>query len=471
MKKLTPYDEVCASRMAVYRRLPYFMKMLFKLVPVAAPIPTLAVDDRLRLLYNEELAAALGAEGLAPFLAHEVQHPLRRHFERGNAWIDSNRLRYEAAKDRLAMIHPLLGVDAPTFFNVMGDLEINPVVVESGFTFPFEVFFPKKFGLKDGDFAEEYAEALLRRAEALPPPPGSAQRPAPGDGDGAGKRVCEGCCGSAGGNAHPAESGLDPETTPVGSSASEVDIARRQVAHDALEPSPAMKDLMERYGAGRGVHPSMSRWATDELAPPEVPWQRVLAPFVRDAVATVRGRTHWKIGRPSRRREVLKQSMGEGAPILPSLVGSVPRVGIMIDSSGSMFATGKSKKKGGTSLTVFEEALSEVWGIVKTAGIPVWGSAIDTEMKDWTLLRNRADLSKLCVGGGGTDMRVGIAAVDARNDLDVVVLLTDAETPWPTPDEMPRRVTLITCVVGDCAIPAHIKPSVRVKSNTKREAA
>jgi len=50
------------------------------------------------------------------------------------------------------------------------------------------------------------------------------------------------------------------------------------------------------------------------------------------------------------------------------------------------------------------------------------------------------------VGGGGTDMRVGIAAAEAsRPRPDVIVVFTDGYTPWP---DRPTRARLVVAIIG-----------------------
>jgi predicted metal-dependent peptidase len=54
-------------------------------------------------------------------------------------------------------------------------------------------------------------------------------------------------------------------------------------------------------------------------------------------------------------------------------------------------------------------------------------------------------------GGGGTDMRVGIAAALALAQRpDVIVVLTDGLTPWP---EHPVGARVIAGLIGDGAPP------------------
>jgi predicted metal-dependent peptidase len=52
------------------------------------------------------------------------------------------------------------------------------------------------------------------------------------------------------------------------------------------------------------------------------------------------------------------------------------------------------------------------------------------------------------MGGGGTDMRVGFAAVEAlRPKSDMVVMITDCYTPWP--EVRPKIGKIVIVAVGD----------------------
>ncbi len=110
-------------------------------------------------------------------------------------------------------------------------------------------------------------------------------------------------------------------------------------------------------------------------------------------------------------------------------------VAVVVDTSGSM---GQAE---------VDAALAEVRGVIRAAGI---GSqqllvlACDAAVGATSRVRRVEDVQ--LVGGGGTDMRVGIGAAEAsRPQPDVVVVFTDGYTPWP---EHPTRARLIVALIG-----------------------
>lgn len=177
-------------------------------------------------------------------------------------------------------------------------------------------------------------------------------------------------------------------------------ITRRQVAHD----------VQDAQRTGRGTVPAgIARWAGDELAAPTVPWRKVLAGMVRRAAALTTGRTTYTYTRPGRRR-------------LPGIITPAmrsPRVtaAVVIDTSGSM------------SPADLEVALSEVNGVIKAVGGSVQVIACDVRL----------------VGGGGTDMTIGIAAATALTPApEVIIVISDGYTPWPTTPTRARLIAVLT---------------------------
>ena len=92
-------------------------------------------------------------------------------------------------------------------------------------------------------------------------------------------------------------------------------------------------------------------------------------------------------------------------------------------------------------------ALSEVTGVLRTVGIRgnrVTVVACDADVHAVTRVVKTEQVE--LGGGGGTDMRVGIAAALRSPDRpQIVVVLTDGGTPWP--DE-PTACRLIAGLIG-----------------------
>jgi predicted metal-dependent peptidase len=102
-----------------------------------------------------------------------------------------------------------------------------------------------------------------------------------------------------------------------------------------------------------------------------------------------------------------------------------------------------------------DAALVEVKGVIRAAGIDrqaLQVLACDAAVGAKTRVRRVEDVQ--LVGGGGTDMRVGIAAAEAALPRPaVVVVLTDGMTPWP---DRPTRARLVVAIIGDHAAAEHV---------------
>lgn len=187
--------------------------------------------------------------------------------------------------------------------------------------------------------------------------------------------------------------------------------------------------VREAASSGRGSVPAgVRRWAEGVLAPAVVPWNRVLRSIVRRAIADAAGRVQFTYSRPSRR--------SGGGLIFPTMRGPRIRVSLVVDTSGSM------------SEGDLRAALSEVKGVLKAAGIAgdrVTVLTCDAENGAAQRISRVEDV--VLTGGGGTDMRVGIAAAEAaRPEPVVTVVLSDGDTPWP---EKPGKSRLVCVIIGN----------------------
>lgn len=378
------------GRLVAAERAPYFMHALFATAPVAAPgLGTFAVDGSWRLYMDPDLLvgpARWDATTIGAVLLHEAGHLLRDHSARAT--------NLPTPRHHLA-------------WNLAGDAEINDDLLAAGVPLPEGAVTPAALGCQDGDLAETYYAHLV--------PPGST--PALPDDGSAGCGSGSGCPPAPG--ELPAGIAL-PDGTATPLAPAEGDLVRRRVALAVQEAAAAQ-------GKGRGTVPAgMTRWASAVLAPPTVPWDRVLRAAVRRAVADRAGRVDYTYARPSRRSVpgIIKPAMRA-----PSVV-----VSVIVDTSGSM------------STTDLDAAMSEVTGVLRSSGVAREHlRLLSVDAAASTPQRIRSVAAVRLTGGGGTDMRVGItAAEDATPAPHVVIVLTDGDTPWP---DTPTRARLICAVI------------------------
>lgn len=377
------------ARMVAVEMMPYFARAVFALIPVAAPgLGTCQVDRYWRVYVD---FAVFGAEGgwsipeAAAVLLHEVGHVLRDHGPRSDV---------------------LDGPVWPVLWNYACDAEINDDLLAAGVGLPGNPWTPADLGCPDGHAAEVYYRHLV--PPGVPPNPGAD----------------EGCgCGSGSGDA-PGRWELGPDVDlgqGGGLSRAAADLVKSAVAR-------AVQDQVNAAGSGRGTVPAgIVRWAADQLAPAVVPWQKVLRAAVRRAVAEQAGQVQHSWRRPNRR--------APAGVLLPTLRAPKIAVDLIIDTSGSM---------GEADLTA---ALSETRAVLRQAGARVRVICCDARATEPRVVRSIRDVE--LIGGGGTDLRVGIdAALASRPAADVVVAFTDGGTPWPA-----RRlpVPLIVALIGEHA--------------------
>lgn len=272
--------------------------------------------------------------------------------------------------------------------NIAADFEINDDIYGDGLPQPAGAVQPAMMGLPDGLLMEEY----LRRFSMADRSAGLAWLD----------------CGSgADGVARPWERG--PQDA-YGLSRQQRDAVRFRVA-EAINGRPG------------NVPQGWRRWADEAFHPPQ-PWRQLLGAAVRAAVGGPGAGEDHSYHRPSRR------SAGIPGVVLPSLRRTSPRVCVVIDTSGSV-----SDAELGT-------ALLEVAAIARAAG----GrrdlvSVISCDAAAGVAVPLcRAENLEL-IGGGGTDLRSGFArALRCRPRPDVIVALTDGQTPWPSAQPPCRTV-------------------------------
>ena len=380
---------VAAARLWAAHRFPYLASALFALQPVLRPgLGGAATDESWRLYLDPELADGWPADRLGTLLVHHVGHLVREHADRARA----------------------AGVDprsAPRWA-LAADAELNDDLADAGLALPGrDGVTPEALGLDRGGLAEAYFAALAAGASA-----------ARDERDDREQRDGEGTGGDHGSGADGRRRHWEAPADAAAVSRADAELIRAGVAVAVLE---ARHD-------GRGDVPgSWLRWAEDRVTP-HVDWRRVLAGEIRRGVSAVAGAVDYSYRRPSRR------SGAAPRVVLPSLEEPVPEVAVVCDTSGSM---------GGEELGV---VLAEVEALLRRVGVR--GArvlAVDAAVRSARRV-SRARQVELA-GGGGTDMAAGIeAALLARPRPDIVVVLTDGDTPWP--EQRPRGTRVVAALVG-----------------------
>lgn len=389
-------DKLASARLKVNKDRPYYASVLWALQPVptkdfakmaAGPM---GVDQYMRLYFDPEVIDQYSVDRLSAILVHEIGHVIRAHAKRCGG---RNAVGINATGGQVSI------------WNVAGDLEINDDIAEEGLPLGEEACYPKNFKDKHGKrfpdnlMAEEYYEMLMEEMK---------QRPGVSGG------VAGGQCGSVS-DGQGKDGDVPPDGTekvPSGVGEAEQELIRQKVAQD-----------VEAHAKAKGNVPSwLQRWANERLKA-KVDWRKMLASFVRRAVGEVRGAVDYSYQRPGRRSGSLPDF------IWPVLRQPEPRVHIQIDTSGSM-----SDKELAQGLAEVEGVLT---GLGMRTGITV--SAVDAAVHT-TQKVFKAHEVKL-MGGGGTDMTLGLhAAEKMKPKPHVIILITDCETNWP---ERPLSVPLI----------------------------
>ncbi|QDY75578.1 vWA domain-containing protein [Streptomyces qinzhouensis] len=282
--------------------------------------------------------------------------------------------------ERLARQKGLTGRGDRLRMNIAADFEINDDTFDDELPCPEDAVRPRMLRLPEGQLMEEYVRQFGLGAVD--------------------ERLVWLDCGS-GSDGLDREWQLGPDGAD-GLAPHERDAVRFRVAEGITgRPGPAPR--------------SWRRWAEEAFHPPQ-PWRELLGSAVRSAASGPGVGEDYTYGRPARR------SAGLPGVVLPSLRHRPPRVSVIVDTSGSV------------SDAELGSALLEVSAIVRTLG---GRRDLVTVVSCDAAARIAHPLCEAegipLVGGGGTDLRTGFTtALSAHPRPDVVVALTDGQTPWPS---------------------------------------
>ena len=390
---------IMAAKIIAQSRWPYLSTLIFSLrIVETEDLPTLAVDAGWRMYYNPTFVLQQIPEVLATMVLHEALHCVSKHSAR-----------FEAL-GREDTSHEI--------WNLSGDANINQMLDDA--KMPWGEFDPvryeslAKYGVKGGMTTELTFFTMVKYFEDNP-----SKNPDHSD-----------CGGVTGGSARGYEIPKSDMDNPSIKN-DQQDVIRDRVAQDVI------KHAREK-GVG-SVPGELLRWA-NELLNPQIDWKRELAGMMRSSLATVLGRKDYTYARPSRRQSSM--AIHDPEFILPSMrKPAPPTIAIIIDTSGSV----QDKE--------ITEFLSEVDGIASANGIAQGITVIpcDAQVGEIQKIRSISGIADIKLsGGGGTDLRVGIAAAESlKPQPKIVIVLTDGYTPWPESIDSHIEKLIICCSVTE----------------------
>lgn len=396
--------------------MPYMSSLLFSLRPVdTKAVDTFGVDPGHRCYINFDKVIPMGAQFGAEALLHECSHLLAEHSE-------------------LAKLAGVSDSEHETW-NVAGDMAINDDLRDAGCdALAKHGVFAAHVGEPDYKTPLHYMEVLRRKQSGNKPKPQSGQQgqgqpgegnsgngaQQPSQGPGSQTTPMKGCGSGAGGRKGTHELG-DDET--MGGKAEAATAVEKNLVRIAT--ASAVRQHQEQHGIG-SVPGGISQIIDEILAPSKTPWDRVLASFIRRAVAHKAGYHDATYTRRNRRRmnETMSDGMGHvlGRVIAPGYIKPIPSIHFYRDTSGSV---------SNHDLAIATNEVISIARKLSIRGDDLVVSDIDTKVHQSTKFNGKDSITGIA-GRGGTDMCEAIEhAVSLDKQPSAIVIATDGETGWP----------------------------------------
>lgn len=305
-------------------------------------------------------------------------------------------------------------------WDVAAEIAITSSLSHEGVRFPADTLFPETFKLQDGLAAEEYALRLFQMC--------MARR----------KQLGELLSENAG------------QGLPLFGSAGSEELRQWELPEDADVPTiDYLVALMlqreaepEKSTPGQGAGNEIRSVVETKMS--AVDWRIELGGVVGTVISTRPGMADYSFAVPDP-DAAFHQDL-----LMPGMVGLRVNAAVVIDSSGSM---GEGR---------IAQAVAETGGILRTFagdGGSIFVYSCDAAVHTAKEIFHAQQVS--LIGGGGTNMGVGINAAASRHPRpDIIIVITDGDTPWPK--KGPAGIRVVVVLVGHGSSPKWAYKTIQV---------
>lgn len=388
-------ERIMKARAKMLIKHPFFAVLMMSMdmvitdhLPSGMPLPTAATDMK-TLWINPEFVESINDDVLVFVLAHEIDHAAKKHCLRR-------------------------GSRHPTKWNIACDYSDNLFLKDCGFKVWEHALLDERFRdeSKFAMSADRIFNILAKEEQDEQSSGGQRGQGDDDDEDGQGSGQGQPGIGQPGGAHH----------SPMLGDIQEPEELNDPVAQDKLE-----RDIQQKVAQAAtmakmmGNMPGALERFVDQILKPQVPWYEKL----RYLMAEMKPEDEDWSRRNRRCRTIY----------LPTdYTERMGGVGIINDTSASI-SDEELVKMNSEANSVIEDLKPE-WVRI------LWA---DTKVASEQLFEPGDAFTPKPAGGGGTDMRVPLKAIE-EYEPEVVLLFTDGETPWPS--EEPPYPLIVCCTSG-----------------------
>lgn len=391
------YERLLIAAKAIGKEYPYYTPASFRVrFEEDNKVPTMCIDSRLVVRYNDKFVTSLNDTELKGVVLHECMHYISGHHKRY--------LENPHRKDIHFIIH-----------NICQDIEINQHIDRN--LLPKDCQLPEVYNLPEGKCYEEYLLMLLNQAKNLSQNMKGSKMPGQSEDDQNDPNQGDSKCG-------------DVDCTGFEDSGNQDESTRRQLVSEC-EQSQAAHD--KKAGKEHSFAEQMKK-----IEKIRYPWAKVFKSLITNRLSNrVNGYNYRTYHKPNKHLMGLNDKLVHG-----SYCDFKEHIDLVIgvDISGSMYG-------------LVEKMYGVMKSIIDVEEIDITTTILECDTEVSKVIHNfELDKSDIKVGhGGGTDMgAISQYVQDQKWDPDLIIVMTDNETGWNPVLFRNKTIVLTTEVTDSC---------------------